>query len=210
MTIPSLAEIPESELLRTLHGNTMCRAWLLPPGYQKSYYPFFDVPLPSLFERMPPQRGDIDLLIVPSGNPEEGLAYQFKRVKVTETTYFTERPNKLREIRKLAKQANLLAAIGFHEVRATILVLVDSRLIGGPNPWLKFAPPAVAEAVVGEVAKAGFDPAVSVTTIEICQPIDKDFRLAGSGSVRTLQSGAPSPQAPEVTAALLKMVASAP
>ena len=209
MSIASVADIPESALLQMLHEDPMCRAWILPPDYTQPHYRFFDVRLPSLIERQPPLQGDIDLLIVPSNNATESLAYQFKRVKVNGATFLTGQPNKLQEIRKLARQANLLVPLGFHRVYATILLLVDSRTIGGPSPWLNFAPPAIESAIRAEVIGAGFDPSVGVTIIEICQPIEKDFRLAGGSATRILQHGTPLRQLPEVTSAMQRLVTSA-
>ena len=209
MNAESVAAIPEGRLLRILYGDPMCRGWILPSGIDVDHRALFDTPLSALVNNEAAVQGDIDLLVVQAGRAHESIALQFKRVKVDGDTFATGLANKLHEIRKLAKQTNLLVKHGFHRVYATVLVLVDSRDIGGVNPWLNSTPGSVIQAVNAGIGSAGFDPAIWVESVEICQPFDVDFRERGSSGGRMLQVGCARAQPDNLTRALSEWLASA-
>jgi hypothetical protein len=72
-------------------------------------------------------KGDIDILFSAANRPEQAVAYQIKRIKIGINQLRNGTPGKLQEFKKLAQQANLLAQMGFWQVYAYAIVVVDAR-----------------------------------------------------------------------------------
>ena len=72
--------------------------------------------------------GDIDLLVLAQGQPECATAIQVKRIKVSDSTFETGKPNKLAALPELYRQTNALVRLGFWQVFSYVVVVVDSRL----------------------------------------------------------------------------------
>jgi hypothetical protein len=72
-------------------------------------------------------KGDIDVLFSAPRLPEQAVAYQIKRIKCGINQLRNETFGKLEEFKKLAQQANLLAQMGFWQVYACAIVVVDAR-----------------------------------------------------------------------------------
>jgi hypothetical protein len=72
-------------------------------------------------------RGDIDVLFGAPGLPEQSISYQIKRIKFGINQLRNGTPGKLEEFEKLAQQTNLLAQMGFWQVYAYAIVVVDAR-----------------------------------------------------------------------------------
>jgi hypothetical protein len=72
-------------------------------------------------------QGDIDVLFRAPELPQQAVAYQIKRVKCGINQHRNETLGKLGEFKKLARQANLLAQMGFWQVYALAIVVVDAR-----------------------------------------------------------------------------------
>lgn len=207
MQARSVAEIPEEKLVRELFSDPMCRPWIVPGDLEIDHRAAFSVPLGSLVNSWPPPEGDVDLLLARPSLPEYATAIQLKRVKVAYQAYQQGRANKLRKIPRLAEQANLLVRLGFHRVCAVILVLVDSRGVGGPNPFFNTTPPEVVRQVRDEYTAAGFDQLISVAQVEICQPFDRDYRQRGSTGGTLLQPGTRQLQPRDLTTAVAHVLA---
>jgi hypothetical protein len=71
--------------------------------------------------------GDVDILLCSPKSPELATAIEVKRVKVGSKAIRTEKPNKLRDLKKGVEQANKLAKVGFWQVYLYVFILVDSR-----------------------------------------------------------------------------------
>ena len=122
---PSIGDIAESDLVRTLMGDPHWKGRLthihgVPDGVEHR----LEVPLIGLPSD---PKGDIDIMLTKPSQPEDATAIQVKRVKVGEDAFLTGQPNKLREFEKGIAQANLLAKIGFCRVYLYVLIVVDSR-----------------------------------------------------------------------------------
>ena len=206
MKARSVAQIPEEELLKILMADPMCRAWILPLDLRTDFTPLFRVPLDRFKTESRRPEGDIDLLIVQGQAAEHAIAMQFKRVKVGAASFQTGLATKTRQIGKLATQSNILVELGFHRVVAVIVVLVDSRLVSGPNPYLKTTPRDVIREIHSQISEAPFQGLVCVETVEICQPLDKDFRLTGSSGGWQAQQGGSQVQPRELTDAIAKLL----
>ncbi len=72
-------------------------------------------------------KGDIDVLFSAPSLPEQAVSYQVKRIKFGINQLRNGTPGKLEEFKKLAQQANLLARMGFWQVYAYVIVVVDAR-----------------------------------------------------------------------------------
>lgn len=208
MESQSIIDIPESGLVKLLYDDPMFRRKLLPFDCGE-HWRWLEVPLSRVTSCHPPLKGDVDLLVIPTVTIPDGIAIQLKRIKVGSATFSTGLANKVHEIRKLAQQTNRLVEIGFHWVRASILLVVDSRESGSPDPWLEQAPLAVESDVNLKIASSGFHSAVCVEVLQICQPFDADFRLRGSTSRRLIQPGRSQPQREEISRSILVRLASA-
>lgn len=121
----SLAEIPEEKLVDRivtdmlwsreffqLHGmpsgmvSRQCVSLETAPGYPK---------------------GDIDVLSCAQNLPEKAVAFQIKRIKLGINQLRNGTPGKLEEFKKFGQQTNLLARMGFWQVYAYAIVVVDAR-----------------------------------------------------------------------------------
>ena len=72
-------------------------------------------------------KGDIDVLFCDPVLPQQAVAYQIKRVKCGINHLRDGTFSKLREFKKLSQQANLVARMGFWQVYAYAIVVVDAR-----------------------------------------------------------------------------------
>lgn len=194
----SLAEIPEAELARLLYDDLMFREKILPHDCGE-HWAMFEVEYAELLKEPRTQGGEIDLIVIPTQSAPLAIAIEFKRVKVTASTFRTGQANKLQEIPKLANQANRLVELGFHRVCASIFVLVDARGTEGDYRWFLESPEEVRSGIRDLVAESGFSRAVNVDLLEIRQPFDVDFRLRGSTTRTALQEGENQAQAPGLT-----------
>jgi hypothetical protein len=72
--------------------------------------------------------GDIDILVFPKDQPDQGIAFEVKRVKVTIDEKDVEDVNKdERAIKKGIKQTNYLHKHGFHQTYLVILIVTDGQ-----------------------------------------------------------------------------------
>jgi hypothetical protein len=121
----SLAEIHEEKLVERAVGDIMWgreffQLYGMPPGMRNKQ-------CVSLQTAPGAPRGDIDVLFSAPNIPEQSVAYQIKRIKLGTNQLRNGTPGKLQEFKKLAQQANLLAEMGFWQVYAYAIVVVDAR-----------------------------------------------------------------------------------
>jgi hypothetical protein len=121
----SLAEIPEDKLVDRIVSDIQ---W----GHE--FFQFSGMPSGMenrqcvRLETAPGNpRGDIDVLFSGPCLREQAVAYQIKRVKCGIKQLRNGTLGKLEEFKKLAQQTNLLARMGFWQVYACAIVVVDAR-----------------------------------------------------------------------------------
>jgi hypothetical protein len=121
----SLAEIPEDKLVNRIVTDIQ---W----GHE--FFQFDGMPSgmasrQSVLLNTAPGNpsGDIDVLFSAPNLPEQSVAYQIKRIKFGINQLRNGTPGKLQEFKKLTQQANLLAKMGFWQVYACAIVVVDAR-----------------------------------------------------------------------------------
>jgi hypothetical protein len=121
----SLAEIPEGKLVDRIVTD---RLW------GREFFQFHGMPTGMVHRQCVPlqtapgtSEGDIDVLFCAPGLWDQSVAYQIKRIKIGINQLRNETPSKLEEFKKLAQQTNLLARMGFWQVYAFAIVVVDAR-----------------------------------------------------------------------------------
>lgn len=121
----SLAELHEDKLVDRIVSDIM---------WGREFFQFHGMPsgmknkqCVSLQTAPGAPRGDIDVLFSAPNIPEHSVAYQIKRIKLGINQLRNETPGKLQEFKKLSQQANLLAQMGFWQVYAYAIVVVDAR-----------------------------------------------------------------------------------
>ena len=121
----SLAEIPEDKLVHRIVSDIL---------WGSEFFQFYGMPsgmVPrqcvSLLSAPGAPKGDIDVLFSAPSLPEQAVSYQVKRIELGINQLRNGTPGKLEEFKKLAQQANLLARMGFWQVYAYVIVVVDAR-----------------------------------------------------------------------------------
>jgi hypothetical protein len=121
----SLAEIPEDKLVDRIVSDML---------WGREFFQFHGMPSGMESKQCVPlqtapgnPRGDIDVLFRAPDLPQRAVAYQIKRIKFGINQLRNGTPGKLGEFKKLTQQANLLARMGFWQVYAYAIVVVDAR-----------------------------------------------------------------------------------
>jgi hypothetical protein len=143
--------------------------------------------------------GDIDLLLVPPGKPEYSTAIQVKRVKVNESSFATDAPNKLAELKKLKQQANPLDHVGFWQVYCFVLVAVDSRSHNAGAFSYAGLTPSLRAKINDAISLESLSVRVGLVHFEFVQPIEDRPLGAGTYFVRPKRVAKTLPQPSNVT-----------
>lgn len=199
---PSVAAIPESELVRRVFADPHTRGHVLDiHGFPESPIWRLEVPMDGLQGR----RGDVDVLAWNEARPENALAMEVKRFKAELTGSQDDKINKMQEYEKGTRQANRLADIGFSLVWLVVFVLVDSRrqnaeAIAAGKTVYEGLSPQLYGMVNSSLSTAALDARVGVMHIEYVQSMD-DTPLFGVGTagVHLVRMGSASMQPPAVT-----------
>lgn len=202
LTQRSLANIPEGELVHFLLEDSHWRQRLVGlygiPGDAR-HYP--EVQLDSLG-----MQGDIDILLVAPGHPEFATAIQVKRVKVTNATFVSGKPNKLGELEKLKRQTNLLVDLGFAQVFCFVVVVVDSRIQNGGTYRFDGLTPELRKTIEDSLSTEGLDKRVGLVHYEIVQPMDDIPLSTGTFFAKALRMPEVAPQPRPITTWVAQVV----
>lgn len=197
---PSISDIEEASLVERLLADRHLRSNLL--GIR-------GIPADALYLQKVHLDGipagvvtDVDILLCAPGRPDSAIAIEAKRVKVGPKALRSRRPNKLHELKKGVRQANLLAGIGFSQVYLFVLVVVDSReenagkiSYGGADSQLR--------SLIGQaISVSGLNPRVGLVHYEFVQPMDHaslGVGALGAYGAHLVRSAQAVPQAAELT-----------
>ncbi|MGH8664269.1 MAG: hypothetical protein ACREUX_08370 [Burkholderiales bacterium] len=192
----SIADLKESDLIRQILADEHWRQRLIGlHGIPDDSELYPEVSLEGL-ERL---EGDIDLLLVPPGKPEYSTAIQVKRVKVSESSFATDAPNKLAELKKLKQQANPLDHVGFWQVYCFVLVAVDSRSHNAGVFTYAGLTPSLRAKIDDAISLQSLSDRVGLIHYEFVQPIDGRPLGAGTYFARPKRIAKPMPQPSMVT-----------
>ena len=152
---------------------------------------------------------DLDLLSARVGTPHEATAVQFKLAKVSESTYYTLMPNKLKELPKLFRQTNALIDLGFHRVVACLIILIDARktpdgqfVVGGLTETLR-------PVIDARITLKGLHKAAGLVRVDLVQDADAAPLTSGEISCNTIRSAITRRQALQVTEWVAKVLIAA-
>lgn len=204
-TAESVASIPEERLLDLLYRDVSFFQGITVPPLTSGSLDFRLRVTPRQLHLPHATFGDVDSLIVCGEEYESSRATEFKRVKVSASTFHTGLPNKLQELTKAVRQANGLVQAGFALVWLAVIVVVDAReKTGGRFIFVPEVGPLV-QFTESAIPLADLDPHVGVYATEIVQPVDKPPEMAGMFGGHLLRVAQPQDQPPELTAAIRKL-----
>ena len=134
----SIADIPEQDLIAKVLSDPHYRRTLfdIKGMLSEGARILKEIQLREFREDL---KGDIDILVLPPGAPEQATAIQVKRFKVGLNAVRTGRPNKLEAFKKGVQQANHLARLGFSQVYLWVFVVIDTREQNGGWTAPRFA-----------------------------------------------------------------------
>jgi hypothetical protein len=200
----SLAEIPEDKLVDRIvtdvqWGREFFQFYGMPSGMENRQC----VPLQTAPGN---PKGDIDVLFRAPDLPQQSVAYQIKRIKCGINQLRNGTLGKLEEFKKLAQQANLLARMGFWQVYAYAIVVVDAReqnakeenagrmIFEGLSSEMK----SKVESAVSSATQL-FDARVGFGVMEFVQTMDSAPFTVGSHGLHIRRFAKPAAQSEELT-----------
>lgn len=193
----SIAEIPEDQLVDRI---------LADPLWGSEFFQFAGMP-PGMLNRQcvsletaPGKRkGDIDILFCAPNLPEKAVAYQVKRIKFGISQLRNGTPSKLEEFKKLAQQVNLLAQMGFWQVYADVIVVVDAREQNAGKVTYQGLPSKMRSLMSSVISTQLLDERVGLGVLEFTQPIDYPPLTNGSHGLNVRRFSKPAMQTEELT-----------
>lgn len=193
----SIVEITEPDLVHKLVHNDHWRSRIINihgmPDHPSCY---LEEPLDQFG---PNVSGDVDLLLVDKLNIRESTAIQIKRIKVSENAFHTGMPNKLGDVQKGARQANLLAELGFYQVYLYLFIVVDSRIRNIGQYSYEGLTPQLRSTLRAEITTSALLRRVGMIEFEFTQPMDSPPLGVGTYGGSLVRLAEPHSQAPEVT-----------
>lgn len=195
---PSIADISEDKLIERLFADPLWGTEFfelagMPRGMVNKQRVLLDN-APGNF------KGDIDVLRCAPSHPEQAVAYQLKRIKFGMDQLRNGTPTKLRAYRKVAQQANLLVRMGFWQVYAYVVVVVDAReQNAGKGTTYAGLSSALKSLVYSAVSTQPLDERVGLGILDFTQPMDYTPFTVGGHSLHLIRLSKPAPQSGELT-----------
>ncbi len=143
--------------------------------------------------------GDIDILVLPAGQPEQATAIQVKRFKVGSKAVRTGKPNRMADFKEGVRQANDLTRLGFSQVYLWVFVLIDTREQNGGRFTYDGPDAELHSRIEHAISTLGLDPRVGLMSFEWVQPIDRPPLELGTFGGHLRQSAQPMTQPAELT-----------
>lgn len=116
--------------------------------------------------------GDIDALLYYRSRPHEAVAVEFKRAKVKVESFQTGSVTKVNSVGNGVRQANALAALGFHKTYLAVLVVVDGRERPQPNVFFRGTTDKQLKQLYEFPSRAELKPEVGILFVEVVQPTE--------------------------------------
>lgn len=205
MGVPSIVDVPETELVALLYSEPFLFSNLaIPPQtpgpieYRLRLAPA-DLGLPAN------AFGDLDSLIVARGDFANARGTEFKRVKVSTSTFFTGQPNKLQELQKAAVQANVLARLGLSRVWIQVIAVTDAREVTGGRHVLVPGVFEVRDKIRESIPFHELHPAVGVHVMHLVQPVDRPVPESGQLGGDVMRHATPQLQPQRLTEAIRQL-----
>jgi len=189
---PSIAEIPEGDLVRHLMRSDYWREYLTGiDGIPENVDHYIEVPLDSC---PGDPKGDIDILLVKRASPDNAIAIQVKRVKVTHDSFATSLPTKLAGIKEGIRQTNLLCDLGFSQVYFYVLVVADSRTQNTEEYGYKGLTQEIHAAINAAISANQLNDRAGLILYTFIQPMDYRPLGVGAGGAQVIRKATYAPQ----------------
>lgn len=199
----TLIDTPEQDLVRAVFADRLlARSVGIPPSIRGT----FDYRLgvtPRAMGLADSPFGDVDALLVECQSPAKASAVEFKRVKISPSTFQTGQLNKLGGLSKAVRQANRLYRIGFANVWLTVLVVADLRPITG-GVTFSFAPGEMLSRVRLTLPLSKLDEGIGVSVCEINQVSDQPANFRGTAGGELLRGVVTQVQPKPLTDAIVR------
>jgi hypothetical protein len=172
----SIAEIGEHDLVAFLLRDLYFRnSYLNIKGLEADDAVIWkDLPLRGFRKHLP---GDVDILIVPNGRPEQSTAIQAKRFKVKIESDDADYKVQIKHMADLfdegVRQANENDALGFSQVYLWILIVTDSRIRNAGRLTYDGADSRLRSAIHNTISTAKLHRRVGLVRIDFVQPLDR-------------------------------------
>jgi hypothetical protein len=200
----SLAEIHENKLVDHIVADIL---------WGREFFQFYGMPSEMTNRQCVPLhsapgnlKGDIDVIFCAPDLPQQAVAYQIKRVKCGINQLRNGTLGKLQEFKKLSQQANLLARMGFWQVYAYAIVVVDAREQNAREQnagrvtfeGLSSEMRSKVESAVSSATRL-FDARVGFGVMEFTQTMDSAPFTVGSHGLHVRRFSEPTVQSKELT-----------
>ena len=144
-------------------------------------------------------KGDIDVILCDPNHPEQAVVYQLKRIKFGINQLRNGTPGKLQQYKKVAQQANLLATMGFWQVYAYVVVVVDAReQNSGKNSYAGLSS-NLKSLVDSAISTALLDARVGLGVLDFTQPMDYKPFTVGTHGLSLRRHSIPAVQSEDLT-----------
>jgi hypothetical protein len=202
----SITEFREQELIAHVHNDVHYRATLfnIKGMFNEDVRILEQIELRAFRKGL---NGDIDILVVPGGQPELSTAIQVKRFEAIVRTNLEGLdevqggyPGRFRKLMaKGIRQANTTKRVGFAQVYLWIFVVIDTRHRN--SGWYTYdGPSSLLNSQIDQaISPVGLDPTIGLMKFEWVQPMDRPpFELSThGGDLRKLAESTAQP--PELT-----------
>ena len=176
----------EGELTRRLLSNQNARALILEElGLAPSTNWALEVTRPFTSQNNKP--GDIDCVLCDLKRPDRSVALEFKRVKVVAAESGDQHINRIDALGRGAAQANALAQVGFSRTFLSLIAVVDGRKDRMNNFAFRGASVGTFKRLVCASLEMPLTPEVGILYVELVQPVEAEFEVAGAVAVGTLR-----------------------
>lgn len=193
----SITDIPEDQLVDRLLSDPLWRSEYfelagMPRGMAQRQRVLLNT-APGNF------RGDIDVLLCAPDHPEQAVAYQMKRIKFGINQLRNQTPGKLQEYKKVVQQANLLSQMGFWQVYAYVIVVVDAREQNrGKNSYSGLSS-ELRSLVASAISTHSLNARVGLATLDFTQPMDYPPLSVGTHGLNLRRLSTPAAQNHDLT-----------
>jgi hypothetical protein len=195
----SITATVESDLIDVVFARDTWRLVMgLPPLASGDWPHRLRVPLPA-DKTTGKTTGDVDILAMPPWMPDKAIAAEAKLVRVGADAFYTIEPNGLANWQQGIKQANRLAALGFHGVYIYMFVLVDSRANNKGEWTYKDTTPRLDERISDAMHLDQIDNRVGVVENRFVQPVDRTAFEFGTAQSSILRMATPLSQSDKLT-----------
>lgn len=178
----SVTSMTEDEAIKWLFNN-----YSFGQTFKEEFFDYSNRAQPFFCEKQPfviagKKPGDIDILLIDKERPDQAIAFECKRLKVTSLDKNTSKVNNVNGIKTGVKQANGLQSLGFYKSYLLLILLDDGRQLDYPNTMLRNSKSDTVEEIYDIPWNEPIHNDVGIVFIKVTQQTGKHFnKMAGIG-----------------------------